>query len=81
MKLGLKFLKLMVEAEGQNYWIATAEDIVLLKLLASRPRDRLDVADLFFISGQLDLAYLRKWTDNLAIRSEVEAAVEEAKQG
>jgi len=72
--------RLSVEVAGFKYWIATAEDLVLLKLLANRPRDRLDVADLFFISGQLDLTYLRRWADQLKIRADLEAAIKESEE-
>lgn len=70
--------RVAVDVEGRQYWIATAEDLVLLKLLADRPRDRLDVADLFFISGQLDMTYLGKWADQLKVRSQLEVAIREA---
>jgi len=70
--------RIAVEVTDRKYWIATPEDLVLLKLLANRPRDRLDVADLFFITSQLDLTYLRNWADRLQIRDKLEAIMKEA---
>jgi len=66
---------LRVEVDGRDLWIATAEDLVLLKLLASRPRDTLDVADVLFVSGQLDATYLRHWAGVLGIQSQLEQAL------
>lgn len=61
-----------VETPDGNLWLASAEDIVLLKLLAHRERDILDVLDVMFAYGQLDEAYLRKWADILKITSHLE---------
>ena len=36
-----------VDAEGRMLWVITPEDVVLLKLLAGRPRDRGDIEDVF----------------------------------
>jgi hypothetical protein len=43
------------------------EDLILLKLLAGRPKDRIDVGDILFIQGQLDEAYLREWASRLGV--------------
>jgi hypothetical protein len=52
--------------------VVTPEDLVLLKLLASRPRDLIDVADLFFIQGPMDVDYMRKWARKLKILDRLE---------
>ncbi len=57
-------------------WMVTPEDLLLLKLIASRPRDLADVADVLFTQGQLDLAYLRTWADQLRIRAELEKSLQ-----
>lgn len=52
--------------------IVTAEDLILLKLIANRPRDLIDVADLLFIQGPLDEAYLRQWGKRLGVLGALE---------
>jgi hypothetical protein len=47
--------------------IVTAEDLRLLKLIANRPLDLIDVADLLFIQGPLDETYLRQWGRRLGV--------------
>ena len=48
----------------------------VLKLLANRPRDLSDVADILFVQGQLDEAYMRLWADPLGIIDRLETALE-----
>lgn len=66
------------EVEEMTTWLATAEDLILLKLSAHRPRDLVDVADVLFIHGELDLAYMRVWADKLGVRDELERVLREA---
>jgi predicted nucleotidyltransferase len=66
--------RIRVDAEGRNYWMVTPEDLILFKLVAKRPRDHVDVADVLFVQGQLDIAYMRSWAKIL----EVDAALEQA---
>ncbi|HQU43702.1 MAG TPA: hypothetical protein PK867_12880, partial [Pirellulales bacterium] len=40
--------------------VVTPEDLILLKLLARRPRDLADIGDILFIQGTLDEGYLRR---------------------
>jgi hypothetical protein len=61
----------MVE-EGMFGWVVSPEDLILLKLVASRPRDLADIADMLFLHGPLDEQYLRHWADRLKIRAELE---------
>jgi hypothetical protein len=58
--------------EGLFGWVVSLEDLILLKLIASRPRDLADVADILFLHGPLDEQYLRHWADRLKIRAELE---------
>lgn len=59
---------------------ATVDGIILLKLLASRPRDIGDVQDILFVQGQLDESYLRHWADELGVRPQLTKALEEFTQ-
>ena len=52
----------------------TVEEV--LKLLANRPRDIGDVADILFVQGELDQEYMRKWARPLGIESQLEQALE-----
>lgn len=54
-----------LEVDGVPAWVASPEDLILLKLIASRPRDIGDVMDIFLAQGQLDEEYLRKWASEL----------------
>jgi hypothetical protein len=61
------------ELDGQTFWIASPEDIVLLKLIAGRHRDYGDIEDMRLMLGDLDAEYMRPWADALGIRTELEA--------
>lgn len=65
------------EVEGKPVRLITAEDLILFKLLAGRPRDVLDVKDIFFMQGQLDEAYMRRWAGSLGIAERLETALDE----
>ncbi len=56
-------------------WVVSAEDLVLLKLLAGRPRDLADVDDVMFTQGDLDKNYLRQWAEELGVLPELERAL------
>lgn len=64
-------------AEGWEGWFVTAEDLILLKLLAGRPKDQLDVADVFFVQGTLDESYLRTWAGRIGIAEALEDALKQ----
>jgi hypothetical protein len=66
-----------LDADGQLLWVVSPEDLVLFKLLAGRARDWGDVADVLFIQGSLDEAYMRRWARELEIRTELEKALAE----
>ena len=57
--------------DSRSLWIVTPEDLVLLKLIANRPRDLIDVADVLFVQGQLDETYLRHWANVLTIQDQL----------
>jgi len=60
------------EAEGRTIWLVSPEDLVLLKLLAGRPRDLGDVTDVLFMQGEMDLAHMRRWARQLRVADELE---------
>jgi predicted nucleotidyltransferase len=64
-----------VVVEGINLWLVTPEDLILLKLLADRPRDRGDIGDVFFMQGQLDVDYMRRWAKELGVEEKLDQAI------
>ncbi len=67
--------RVSVEFEGRSLWFVTPEDLILLKLIANRPRDLGDVEDVIFIQGQLDETYMRHWANILDITERLNAAL------
>jgi len=64
--------------DGHAITFVTAEDLILLKLIASRPRDLVDVQDVLFTQGQLDETYLRHWAGELGVAEKLEQALRDA---
>jgi hypothetical protein len=62
-------------AEGLDAWFVSPEDLILLKLLAGRPKDKVDVGDVLFIQGKLDEPYLRQWASRLGVSAALEEAL------
>ena len=58
--------------EEQPVSLVTAEDLILFKLIASRPRDLIDVQDILFTQGDLDEAYMRRWAKELGVAEKLE---------
>lgn len=56
-----------LEVDGLQCWVVSPEDLILLKLIANRPRDLIDVQDIVFTQGSLDTDYLRRWANELEI--------------
>jgi hypothetical protein len=69
--------RLHLEADGHTLSVVSPEDLVLFKLLAARPRDLGDVADVLFIQGQLDETYMRRWARELGVSDRLEKALAE----
>jgi predicted nucleotidyltransferase len=63
------------QSQGLDMWVVSAEDLVLLKLVAARPRDMIDVADVLFMQGQLDENYMRQWAQRLGVLDSLERAL------
>ena len=54
-----------------SVWFVSPEDLILLKLLARRPRDLADIGDILFTQGQLDESYMRHWAQELGILADL----------
>ncbi len=65
----------LIETPDGNCWLASPEDLILLKLLASRPRDLVDVQDVLFTQGQLDEAYMQTWATRLGVEETLRDAL------
>ncbi len=63
-----------VVLDDRSIDIVSPEDLLLLKLIANRPRDLLDVADILFIQGQLDQSYLDHWAAQLGVTERLQQA-------
>jgi hypothetical protein len=61
------------EVFGRVIWVASVEDLILLKLIAHRPRDQADIADIRMVQGSLDEAYMRHWAKPLGISERLES--------
>lgn len=60
------------ELDDETIWVASPEDLVLLKLIAGRHRDYGDIEDMRMILGDLDEPYLRQWAAFLDISDRLE---------
>ncbi len=69
-----------VTLEQREVWLVSPEDLLLLKLVAGRPRNKIDVQDLLFTLGQLDEAYLEKWAAKLGVADALQQALQERLQ-
>ncbi len=56
-----------VQLFGTRIWVASAEDLILYKLVAHRYKDLGDAETILVRRrGELDLTYLRRWADEIA---------------
>jgi hypothetical protein len=60
------------ELEGRSVWFVSPEDLILLKLVAGRPRDVGDIHDVLFVQGALDIDYMRNWARQLGVSDRLE---------
>ncbi len=70
----------MTELDDFKARVISPEDLILLKLLASRYRDFGDVMDVLFMQGQLDEDYMRHWAKELGVLDKLEQVLKEARE-
>lgn len=71
----------LFDLHGIQVHVSSAEDLILLKLSASRPRDFDDVMGIIGNAGTpLDLDYLWSWADRLGLQSELHYVLISAKR-
>ena len=58
-------------------WVCTAADLVVLKLLADRRKDRSDVENVLLVQGVPELEYLRRWAGVMGIEARLTEALEQ----
>ena len=70
-----------IDLHGTQLSVSSAEDLILLKLSASRPRDFDDVMGIVGnASAPLDLNYLWSWAERLGLQSELHYVLISAKR-
>lgn len=70
--------RIQAQIDGnQSVWIVSPEDLILLKLIANRPRDWIDIADVLFVQGALDHTYMEYWANLLGVRDRLQKALEQ----
>jgi hypothetical protein len=67
--------------DGLSVWFVSPEDLVLLKLLANRPRDLADIGDVLFTQGELDVPYMRRWGAELGVGARLDQVLRDAEAG
>ena len=66
------------DLDGLAVWFVSPEDLILLKLIAARPRDIGDIHDVLFMQGALDASYMRSWAAILGVSGKLEEILAEA---
>ncbi len=59
--------RISAELEERTLLFISPEDLVLHKLIAGRPRDLGDVADVLLVQGRLDVPYMLQWAQPLRV--------------
>jgi hypothetical protein len=71
-QLELMRRRVQYSVDGVSAWFVSAEDLILLKLIANRTRDRADIDDLLLARAELDESYLRRWASPLGVSKTLE---------
>lgn len=53
--------------DGRDVYVMAPEDVILLKLVAYRRKDQVDVEEIVKIQTDLDLSHLRSWANRLGV--------------
>ena len=61
--------------ENLSVAVVSPEDFIVLKVLAGRPRDAIDIQDVLFMQGELDRAYMKHWATRLGVQENLEEAL------
>jgi hypothetical protein len=68
----------MIEVEGLSLPICTAEDLIIHKAIADRPKDWLDIEKILLRQGaKLDIEYVYSWLTQFADALEKPAILEQ----
>lgn len=67
------------EIDGLPAWLVSPEDLILLKLVADRVRDRADVFDVLIMNLKLDQSYIEHWAERLGVTQKWRDALDEFK--
>ena len=67
------------EIEGSGIYFVSPEDLILLKLVAGRPRDIADIQDVLFTQGQLDETYLGRWATALGVADRLQQVLDDSR--
>jgi predicted nucleotidyltransferase len=62
-------------------WLVSPEDLIVLKALANRDRDRGDIQDVLFMQGELDREYMKHWATRLGVLKNLEEALRKFDEG
>lgn len=68
--------RIQAEVEGIIAYIASPEDLILLKVIAGRPRDLGDIQDILLVQGALDEVYMQHWADELGVQAQLMRSLE-----
>ena len=60
------------DLDGQRIWFVSPEDLILLKVVAARPRDLGDIEDVLLAQSTIDEAYMRRWAKELGVAEKLE---------
>lgn len=68
-----------VPSLGKSVPVVSPADLILFKLLAGRPKDRIDVQNVLTVQGVPDPEYLRAWAQRLGVEQQLDEAIAEAR--
>lgn len=69
--------RVAIDLGAGDIYVCTAADLLLLKLIANRPKDRIDADNLLTIQGLPDAEYLRPWAVQLGVDARLDRLLAE----